>query len=100
MPFNTSSASASDLILTIIIISTFAVFSFLGAFVHSLYPYGLALLGGCGGASLFMRVVVIRAELLISQIYVINIILVVVGAVIGILGILWKRRLGVVSSVW
>lgn len=97
MPFNTSSASASDLILTIIIIATFLVFSFLGAFLHSLYPYGLALLGGCGGASLFMRVVIIRAGLLISQIYAINIVLIVIGAVMGIFAILWKRRLGVIA---
>jgi len=94
-PF-TSNPKNADLILTIIVLITFSLFSFFGMYVKALHPYGLALLGACGGASFFMRLAVLRAGLLVP-VYAVNIILIILGVIAGVFAILWNRRLGVVS---
>ncbi|KAF8526010.1 hypothetical protein BU17DRAFT_40923 [Hysterangium stoloniferum] len=94
-----STPSSSDLILTLVILATFVFFTFIGAFLRFLYPFGLALLGACAGTSLMTRVVIIRPGLLIPlKLYILDVVLVVLGAVLGGLTMFWRRRWCVIIS--
>ncbi|KIJ51354.1 hypothetical protein M422DRAFT_26773 [Sphaerobolus stellatus SS14] len=95
-PFDSDNDN-SDLILTVIIISIFAIFTFVGTFIRALRPYGLGLLGVCGGATFFIRIVILRAGLLIPT-YAPNIVLIALGAFLGLIGILYRRRLAAIIS--
>jgi len=89
--------ATADLVLTLILFASFAFFTFLGSFLRAMHPLGLGLIGAVGGTSLFMRVVIFKRNLLLS-VYPLNLALLALGGVLGVVFIIWKRRLSILFA--